>query len=100
MLMPLQPKIYHIVHVDRLESIIADNYLWCEAEGLKRQLPGPEIGMKEIEQRIYRPCNIGIGWRCVSGHCGKPPSFISCLRPTPRRASRHRRVSRRTDRRG
>ena len=51
MLMPPQPKIYHIVHVDRLESIIADNYLWCEAEGLKRQLPGPEIGMKEIKQR-------------------------------------------------
>ena len=66
MLMPLQPKIYHIVHVKRLESIIADNYLWCEAEVIKRQLSGPEIGMKEIEQRIYRSGNNGIGWRRAS----------------------------------
>lgn len=30
MTVPAQPKIYHIVHVDRLPSIIADGCLWCD----------------------------------------------------------------------
>ena len=51
MLVPPQPKIYHIVHLDRLKSIIADNYLWCDAEILKRQPPGTTIGMDNIKQR-------------------------------------------------
>ncbi len=50
MLVPPQPKIYHIVHLDRLKSIIADNYLWCDAEILKRQPPGTTIGMNNIKQ--------------------------------------------------
>ena len=29
---PRHPKIYHIVHVDRLPSIVADGCLWCDAE--------------------------------------------------------------------
>ncbi|WP_309295891.1 DarT ssDNA thymidine ADP-ribosyltransferase family protein [Cupriavidus pauculus] len=29
--MPVNPKIYHIVHVDRLGSIIANGGLWCDA---------------------------------------------------------------------
>jgi hypothetical protein len=29
---PENPKIYHIVHVDRLPSIIADGNLWIGAE--------------------------------------------------------------------
>ena len=32
MTVPMQPKIYHIMHVDRLPSIVADGYLWCDAE--------------------------------------------------------------------
>ena len=44
-------RIYHIVHVDRLKSIIADNYLWCDAEVLKRQPPGTPIGMNNIKRR-------------------------------------------------
>ena len=28
---PRAPKIYHIAHVDRLASIIADGFLWCDA---------------------------------------------------------------------
>ena len=51
MTVPAQPKIYHIVHVDRLPSIIADHCLWCDAEILRRILPGPTIGMKSIKQR-------------------------------------------------
>ena len=38
MLVPPRPKIYHIVHVDRLESIIADGYLWSDAEVRKREI--------------------------------------------------------------
>ena len=29
---PAEPKLYHIVHVDRLASIISDGCLWCDAE--------------------------------------------------------------------
>lgn len=48
---PAEPKIYHIVHANRLPSIIADGYLWCDAEILRRPLPGTTIGMNDIKQR-------------------------------------------------
>lgn len=37
----VQPKIYHIVHVDRLPSIIADEHLWCDAEMLRALITIP-----------------------------------------------------------
>jgi len=49
--MPADPKIYHIVHVDRLPSIIADGRLWCDAEVVRRSPPGTTIGMNSIKQR-------------------------------------------------
>lgn len=48
---PADPKIYHIVHADRLPSIVADNCLWCDAEIVRRALPGTSIGMNSIKQR-------------------------------------------------
>jgi hypothetical protein len=51
MTVPAQPKIYHIVHVDRLPSIISDGCLWCDAEIIKRSPPGTTIGMNGIKQR-------------------------------------------------
>ena len=33
---PAQPKIYHILHVDRLASIVADGCLWSDAEVVLR----------------------------------------------------------------
>lgn len=48
---PAEPKIYHIVHVDRLPSIIADGVLWCDAEIERRVAPGTTIGMNSIKQR-------------------------------------------------
>ncbi len=51
MLIPAKPKIYHIFHIDRLPSIIADDRLWCEAEVLRRSSPGTTIGMNQIKQR-------------------------------------------------
>lgn len=51
MAVPTQPKIYHIIHVDRLPSIITDGCLWCDAEIIQRNLPGTIIGMAKIKQR-------------------------------------------------
>ncbi len=51
MQIPAEPKIYHIVHADRLPSIIADGWLWCDAEIVRRSPPGTTIGMNGIKQR-------------------------------------------------
>jgi hypothetical protein len=48
---PEHPKIYHIVHVDKLPSIIADGRLWCDAEVVRRNLAGTTIGMGNIKQQ-------------------------------------------------
>ncbi len=48
---PADPKIYHIVHVDRLPSIITDSHLWCDAKMVQRGGAGTTIGMNEIKQR-------------------------------------------------
>ena len=48
---PARLKIYHIVHVDRLPSIIADGYLWCDSDIGRREAPGTTIGMSSIKQR-------------------------------------------------
>ena len=52
---PADPKIYHIVHVDRLPSIIADGWLWCDEDVVRREAMNPgmgtTIGMTSIKQR-------------------------------------------------
>lgn len=48
---PAQPKIYHIVHVDRLASVVKDGFLWSDAEMIKRQIGGTTIGMSNIKAR-------------------------------------------------
>lgn len=48
---PADPKIYHIVHVDRLPSIVADGFIWSDAEAIRRGAPGTAIGIGEIKQR-------------------------------------------------
>lgn len=50
-LVPPQPKIYHIAHVDRLPSIVADGFIWCDAEVIRRAPQGTTIGMSSIKQR-------------------------------------------------
>ena len=53
---PTTPKIYHIVHADRLPSIIAAGRLWCDAKFAQRKAPGTIIGMHHIkERRLYLP---------------------------------------------
>jgi len=48
---PEQPKIYHIVHVDRLASIIASGSLLSDAQVIAQQVGGTTIGMNAIKQR-------------------------------------------------
>ena len=48
---PVHPKIYHLVHVDRLPSIIGDGDLWCDAKMVARADTGTAIGMPTIKQR-------------------------------------------------
>lgn len=44
-------KIYHIVHTDRLPSIVADDYLWSDARVAMHMQAGTTIGMSRIKQR-------------------------------------------------
>jgi hypothetical protein len=56
MFVPNRPKIYHIVHVDRLESIVSNGYLWSDAEARMQGIGGTTIGMTSIKQyRLTRP---------------------------------------------
>ena len=48
---PDEPKIYHIVHIDRLAFIVADDCLWCDAKMATRTSSGTTIGMSGIKQR-------------------------------------------------
>ncbi len=44
-------KIYQIVHLDKLPSIIASDCLLADAEVMRRNLSGTTIGMNEIKRR-------------------------------------------------
>ena len=48
---PVQPKIYHIVHVDRLASIVSDGYLRSDAAMAGRHGTGTTIGIGSIKRR-------------------------------------------------
>ena len=48
---PPRPKIYHIVHVDRLASIIGDGCLWSDAMLIANPKPGTVVGMNSIKAR-------------------------------------------------
>lgn len=45
--------IYHIVHIDRLPSIMADGHLWCDTAMERRSAAneGTSIGMSEVKDR-------------------------------------------------
>lgn len=51
MVVPAQPKIYHILHVDRLESVLAESYLWSDKLVHERHLKGTTVGMEHIKRR-------------------------------------------------
>ena len=51
MLIPTKPKIYHIVHIDKLAHIVRDGNIWCDAKMAKRAEAGTAIGIPSIKQR-------------------------------------------------
>jgi hypothetical protein len=75
MSVPDRPKIYHIVHVDNLASIVADGCLWPDAVMVKRQ-GGAVIGNNEIKaDRLRLPVD------CHAGTCvGDYVPFYLCPR--------------------
>ncbi len=48
---PMHPKIYHIVHVDRLPAILEEGALLCDATMIARPGAGTTIGMGSIKTR-------------------------------------------------
>jgi hypothetical protein len=48
---PDQPKIYHIVHEDRLASIVGGGRVLCHSTASATGAPGTNIGMSTIKQR-------------------------------------------------
>jgi hypothetical protein len=74
---PAQPKIYHIVHVDRLASIIADGRLWSDAEMVQRQGVGTTIGMSNIKERRLNQLRLSCHPDLHVGNC---TPFYFCSR--------------------
>jgi hypothetical protein len=48
---PENPKIYHIIHVDRLESILHDGFLYSDEYMHKKSDKGTMIGIPAIKER-------------------------------------------------
>ena len=70
-----RPKIYHIVHLDKLASIVADGSLWPDAVMIQRP-GGTIIGMNNIKQRrltLPVSCHTGL-------HVGDCVPFYFCPR--------------------
>jgi len=63
MTVPKKPKIYHILHADRLPSVIADGYLWCDRVAIQRGVSGTTIGISDIKNRRLNEL-------CLSSHPG------------------------------
>lgn len=51
---PRRPKIYHIVHLDRLASILDTGYLLSDSSVLCRRMGGTVIGDSQINERRLR----------------------------------------------
>jgi hypothetical protein len=73
---PAQPKLYHIVHIDKLPWIIAAGCLWSDAIMAQRNAAGTVIGMSAIKDRRLR---LPVG--CHPGFCvGDFVPFYFCPR--------------------
>lgn len=72
---PSSPKLYHIVHIDNLASIVADGCLWSDAVMVQRQ-GGTVIGMNSVKQR-----RLGLPVSCHRGlRVGDCVPFYFCPR--------------------
>lgn len=72
---PIQPKIYHIVHIDNLASIVGDGCLWSDSVMIQRR-GGTVIGMGSIKRR-----RLGLPVSCHQGtNVGEYVPFYFCSR--------------------
>ena len=69
MAVPSAPKVYHIVHADRLPSIVRDGFLWCDAEVLRRNPPGTIIGISDIKRRRLEELRLSSHQQLHVGDC-------------------------------
>ena len=74
--LPERPKICHIVHVDKLPSIIGDGALLCDAVMSQRPDAGTTIGMSTVKGR-----RLALPVHCHAGdHVGDYVPFYFCSR--------------------
>ena len=66
---PAQPKIYHIVHMDRLPGIAKENGLWCMTEVEKRSLAGTSIGLRQVKASRARELLVSCHQGLMVGEC-------------------------------
>jgi len=69
MSIPQQPKIYHILHVDRLASVLADGHLWSDKVAQDRASPGTVVGMGGIKERRMKENRIASRPGLMVGDC-------------------------------
>ncbi len=67
--MPTNPKIYHILHVDKLPSVISSNGLLSDAEVVRQGLGGTVIGMNSIKERRLNELTLGTYPDLYVGEC-------------------------------
>ena len=74
---PQNPKIYHILHLDRLASVVTAGGLFCDSESMRRSLPGTDIGLPNVKERRLRFCSLRTN---PSLHVGDCVPFYFCPR--------------------
>jgi hypothetical protein len=66
---PSNPKIYHILHFDRLPSVIRDGFLFSDAIINRRSASGTTIGMCAIKQRRLSELSLASHPGLLVGEC-------------------------------
>ncbi len=66
---PIAPKVYHIVHIDRLPSIVTEGRLWSDAIMAARTETGTTIGMSSIKRRRLEELSLTSHPDLRVGHC-------------------------------
>jgi hypothetical protein len=66
---PARPKIYHIVHVDRLASVLRSGGLLCDAAIAANGFGGTTIGMSEIKRRRLQELQLASHPGLFIGQC-------------------------------
>lgn len=74
---PARPKIYHIVHVDKLASIAADGFIWSDAVMNEHPPNGTVIGMNNIKARRLNELTLASHPGLYVGQCAP---FYFCPR--------------------